>query len=454
MREDLWRFTGLSVVAGLTGLMLDQVTLCLWIATLGYALWQHRKLRRLFAWLQRRKAFDAPEARGAIGAICREIDFMRERHKKRKKKLSGFLKQFQDATTALPDAAVVLGPDGEIQWVNAAAADYLGIRWPQDLRQRLANLVRHPAISKVLKKKNRKASTVEIPSPVKRDAYLSITVVPMGKDQRLVVARDVTRLHRLIQIRSDFVANVSHELRTPVTVIKGYLEALNADREGCPERWVPVLEELDAQADRMGKVIDELLLLSKLEQEDRVAQPEVVLVSDILGSIYKEARALSGDARHLYYLEIDQDLWIMGSHGELYSAFSNLVVNAVRYTPAGGVIRIRWYRDGTGAHMEVKDTGIGIPEPHITRLTERFYRVDPSRSRESGGTGLGLAIVKHVLKRHNAKLHIDSTVGKGSTFRCDFPLDLIVAAEVDVELDHPPGLSGHHDPDKSSSSTS
>ena len=436
MRRDLWRLGSVILLGGLLGLILDQAPLTLAFSLLGYALWQHRNLYGLLWWIRDRKKFEAPETPGVYEEIGREIDLLRARHKKRKKKLADYLHQFRQATSALPDATVVLGPQGEIQWANEAAGDYLGIHWPQDSRQRLTNLVRHPELPKFLRNyPDHIGQTLEIPSPTKPGFHLSITIAPLGEDQHLFVARDVTRLHRLNQIRSDFVANVSHELRTPVTVISGYLETLSGDEERCPKEWRPILDQMQSQTNRMRSVIEELLLLSRLEQNDKIAKPEVVAVPEMISGLYKDAQALNEQERHFFYLEVDPTLLLMGSQGELYSAFSNLVVNAVRYTPAGGVIRIRWYKNTGGAHLEVSDTGIGIPEEHIPRITERFYRVDPSRSRESGGTGLGLAIVKHVLIRHKAKLHIESVVGQGSTFRCDFPPELIVASDADVQMD-------------------
>jgi two-component system, OmpR family, phosphate regulon sensor histidine kinase PhoR len=431
--QDISRFAGLYLAAGAVGLIVGQISLLLWIATLLYVIWQHRNLHRLLRWLQHRKQFEPPEVPGIYEALCREIDFWRERHKKRKKKLADYIKQFQEAAAALPDATVVTGSLGDIQWANAAAAEYLGIYWPQDAQQRITNLVRHPELPKFLGKREAGESTIEIPSPVKQGAYLSLRVVAMGKDQRLFVARDVTRLHRLNEIRKDFVTNVSHELRTPVTVLSGYLETLNTDRDCAPEAWHPVIDHMLSQTTRMKYVIEDLLLLSRLEQEDSVPKPSVVSVAEMLNSIYQEAQALDGKRRHMFSLELDPDLLIIGSPTELYSAFSNLVVNAVHYTPENGVIWIRWYRDAQGAHMEVTDMGIGIPAHHIPRITERFYRVDQSRSRESGGTGLGLAIVKHILIRHKARLHIESTVGKGSTFRCDFPAELVATSAQEAQ---------------------
>lgn len=432
-RPDAVRLALAAGAAVALGAVAGHVREALLLTLAGYVVWQHRQLARLLEWMRHRKETDPPDVPGVYEELCSEIERLRDRHKKRKKKLSGYLKQFQQATTALPDAVIVLGEQGEIGWANTAAARYLDVRWPQDAGQRITNLVRNPAVRPLLEgaasvtagpadgQRTRAEAAVEIPSPVDPDVQLSVQVVPYGNKQRLFVARDVTRLHRLNQIRSDFVANVSHELRTPLTVFSGYLETLEGDAAHCPPAWRPMLAQMRMHAGRMQSVINELLLLSRLEQEDRVPQPEPVPVPELLTAIHAEARALSGERNHLFTLEVDAGLWLRGSPTELHSAFANLVVNAVQYTPARGVIRIRWWEDGDGAHLAVQDTGIGIPPQHIPRLTERFYRVDKSRSRDSGGTGLGLAIVKHVLLRHGARLSIDSELGKGSTFSCHFP---------------------------------
>ncbi len=438
MHQDLWRFLGLSSAAALAGAVAGYPLLGLWLAAVGYCYWQHRNLMRLARWIRHRRRFEAPDLPGAFEEVCRCIDWVRNREKRRKKRLATNFKQFLQAAAALRDAAVILGPDDEIQWANAASAEHLGVRWSQDARQRITNLVRDPVLYDLFKRnrERRELRSVELPSPVKPDGFLSLDLMPFGEAQTLLMARDITRLHRAGQIRRDFVANVSHELRTPVTVIRGYLETLSEDRARCPETWVPVIAQLQGQTERMQRIIEDLLYLSKLEQDDRIARPEPVPVAEILSQIYREAQTVEGEVRHLYALEIDATLCILGAESELYSAFSNLVVNAVRYTGEGGVIRIRWYRDAEGAHMAVSDTGIGIPAPHIPRLCERFYRVDQGRSRESGGTGLGLAIVKHVLKRHRAQLHIESTPGQGSLFRCDFPPESIVIQDRTLDRSH------------------
>jgi two-component system phosphate regulon sensor histidine kinase PhoR len=423
--KDIWRLCLLLAVAVVAGAMLDRALEAAVIALGIYCAWLHRNLHGLLAWLRDSKGHVLPEPPGVFEEIAVEIDYLRERHKKRKKKLANYLKQFQQATRALPDATVVLDEDGAVQWANAAAAKHLGIRWPEDVSQRITNLVRIPKVRDFVRE-HPDTQTIEIPSPTNPQRFLSILLAPYGKNQWLFVARDVTQLHRANQMRSDFVANVSHELRTPITVFKGYLESLLDQHKLCPPGWTPALEQMSAHADRMQTLIEELLLLSRLEREDHVPNPEPVQLSELLSDILKQARMLSGSRDHLFSLEADPHLCVLGSRNEIYSAVSNIVFNAVHYTPPRGIIQIRWYGDAVGAHLEVQDNGIGIGEEHLDRLTERFYRVEQSRSRAEGGTGLGLAIVKHVLMRHDAELHVQSVPGEGSTFSCDFPPHAVV----------------------------
>lgn len=230
-------------------------------------------------------------------------------------------------------------------------------------------------------------------------------------------------IHHLEQVRSDFVANVSHELRTPLTVIRGYLEALIHNKHPDVEMLAKIYMQMYQQSLRMADIIEDLLLLAHLEGEDHpVDEKKDIPVADILQALCMDARNISGDKKHKIILHADEKLHLTGSESELRSLFSNLIVNAVKYTPAGGHIMVDWYRDENArAIFSVSDTGIGIAREHIPRITERFYRVDKARSRERGGTGLGLAIVKHVLLRHEARLKIESEVGKGSKFTCEFP---------------------------------
>ena len=427
MKEDIWRFTVVIIFSLFVGLVSQHVAICLLSGIFLFLIWHYRILRQLHLWLQRRSGSNPPELPGIIDEICREIDFLRERHKQRKDKLAGFLRRFQDATAALPDAVIILGDYGVIEWANEKAAEYLGVRWPQDGRQRIANLIRHPELSAFLNKsgrykdKDNAGRGLQIESPTNADQVLEFRIAPYGENQKLLVARDITSIQRTNQMRKDFIANASHELRTPLTVISGYLEGLDDEREPFPEAVKSQIKQMRKQAERMQRLIDDLLTLSVLETTPENMEGDSVPVPELLMSIYQEAEGLSGIMDHIFYLETDPTLWLRGNQRELYSAFSNLVFNAVQHTPAHGVIRLRWYADNDGAHFSVSDNGPGIAAEHISRITERFYRVDKGRSRDKGGTGLGLAIVKHVLARHGAHLHIESQVGKGSTFRCDFP---------------------------------
>jgi two-component system phosphate regulon sensor histidine kinase PhoR len=258
---------------------------------------------------------------------------------------------------------------------------------------------------------------------------LNVRLIPYSDELWLLVARDVSKLMRLEQVRRDFVANVSHELRTPLTVVHGYLDLL--DPADNPE-WAPMLAEMQRQSQRMTQLVEDLLTLSRLEAQDRLPD-ESVAMAPMLATLKREAEALS-QQRHRVVLEDEANLDLWGSTKELHSAFSNLVSNAVRYTPADGTITIRFARDGEGAALSVRDTGFGIPAAHLPRITERFYRVSTSRSRESGGTGLGLSIVKHVLSLHQARLGIVSEVGRGSTFSCHFGADRVHPRDSDLLL--------------------
>jgi two-component system, OmpR family, phosphate regulon sensor histidine kinase PhoR len=429
LAADLRRLLLWAAAALALGLLIGRPVELLLLAAVAHVLWLHRQLGRLSAWIRERKQHHAPELPGVFENICREIDFFRDRHKRRRRKLTGYLKQFQAATAALPDATVVLDARGTIQWANAAASQFLGVRWPEDEGQRITNLLRQPELAEALAANispGTQGQVFEFASPRVEHVQLSMRIVPYGENRRLFVARDVTRLHQLNQVRSDFVANVSHELRTPLTVLMGYIEALITTADQAPPGWGNALDQMHKSSLRMSAMVEDLLLLSRLEDGNSEGAPEVVAVPDLLAQIFRDAQALSGEDRHLISLEVDHSLRLMGRAQELHSAFSNLVVNAVRYTSPRGLIRIAWYADEAGAHLRVTDTGIGIPADHIPRITERFYRVDRSRARSRGGTGLGLAIVKHVLNRHAATLHIESALGQGSTFRCDFPPEALV----------------------------
>jgi two-component system phosphate regulon sensor histidine kinase PhoR len=424
----LGRTLGLLLLAGLLGWFVGRVTLALLIAALACLGWHLFHLYRLERWLHTDTPAGWPDASplktSAIWKpLYRTVFRLRQRSRKRKRKLGRFLEQFQAAAFALPDAAVVLKEDDTVAWCNEAARRLLGLRPPQDFGLRITTLVRHPAFVGFLTRRHYEDG-VEFPAPLNEALSLSVRVVPYGKKRRLLLAADVSRLHRLESMRRDFVANVSHELRTPLTVINGYLETLLDSDD--TERWELPLRRMQQQAGRMLHIIESLLMLSRLETQGETTPPQTVKTPALLEAIVEDAIALSGERGHRIHVEVDNQLWISGWERELRSAFSNLVFNAVRHTPDGSQITVRWYADTRGAHLEVEDNGEGIPAHHLPRITERFYRVDRGRQREKGGTGLGLAIVKHVMHHHGGQLNIISLVGVGSLFACDFPLAQIV----------------------------
>ncbi|PWK92779.1 phosphate regulon sensor histidine kinase PhoR [Fulvimonas soli] len=337
-----------------------------------------------------------------------------DRFMTRSRRLASSLRDLRSAAGSLPDAVVLMDDDQRVRWFNHAAERLLGLRRPQDRGVRLHERLLGTALAAWLQDGAREPLN-DIPAPGRPDGHLNATLLAFGRGQRLLIARDISDLARLEQVRRDFVANVSHELRTPLTVIHGYLELL--DPEDVPE-LAPVLGEMRTQSKRMGQIVEDLLTLSRLETQERITE-ERVPMAPLLATLRKEAEALS-QGRHRISVESTAAADLLGSPKELHSALSNLVSNAVRYTPTGGEISIRWRREPGGAVYSVADTGYGIPAAHLARLTERFYRVSSSRSRESGGTGLGLSIVKHVLNLHQARLTIDSAPGRGSTFACHF----------------------------------
>lgn len=387
---------------------------------LVYLSWHFVQLIRFLRWLDGPKGRSAPVRVGIWLFAIDAVSGLKERGRKRKRKLSRMLSGFQESTDALPDATVVLDDEGRIEWWNGVAARVLGVDKKRDNGRRIDDLVTDPVFLEYLARGDYERP-LQIPAPVDASASLEVRIVPYGKGKKLLQARDITRLHQLETVRRDFVANVSHEMRTPLTVVHGYLETMEDSRDERLSGWAGIISQMHQQTTRMQRIVEELLLLSRLEtQEEREGQ-EVVDVPLLLQDLREEARKLSGDAGHRITLEVDDGLSLFGSPSELDSAFSNLIFNAVRYTPAGGAIRIGWNQGDGGPRFTVADTGIGIAAEHLPRLTERFYRVDVGRSRKSGGTGLGLAIVKHVMTRHEGRLEIESEPGKGSLFSCCFP---------------------------------
>jgi two-component system, OmpR family, phosphate regulon sensor histidine kinase PhoR len=417
----LWRRLALIFLgAALLGWLADRLVLALLLASLGCLAWQLWQLYRLDRWLRGDWDASPPQVGRVWDGVAAHVARLRRQNRKRKRKLSKLLEQFQQATAALPDAAVVLGEDNRVLWCNGAAQHLCGLSPTRDVGRPITNLLRYPGFVAFLTQR-RPGDSVEFPSPVDDALLLSARIVPYGKKQRLLLATDVSRIRRLEQMRRDFVANVSHELRTPLTVISGYLETLLDSDSPVLETWRQPLHRMQEQSRRMLHIIEDLLLLARLEARKEPSPRQPVNVPALLADIADDALALSGEQGHQIGVTADAELWILGCEKDLRSAFANLVFNAVRYTPAGGRIAIRWFADDGGIHLAVEDNGEGIAPHHISRLTERFYRVNRDRSRGSGGTGLGLSIVKHVLNHHGGQLRIASELGVGSVFACDFP---------------------------------
>ena len=356
---------------------------------------------------------------GIFGRLYRHEKDLRAQIERRSHRIDMLLAAIQ----ALNDGVVLLNDRMHIVFCNATAEALLGLQARTDIGQSVANLVRQPEFVAFLLAGDF-ARPLTIRSERNPGCVLSIHLIPYAENRTLMQIKDVTQTERLDRMRRDFVANVSHELRTPLTVLSGFLETLREIDLG-PEEQQRYLALMSEQSGRMLTIVQDLLTLSAIES---APPPEdaVLDMAKIIDKLRRDAESLSGGRHHLV-VEADDPNDLLGSESELTSAFSNLVSNAIRYTPVSGRITIRWETNAHGGVFSVQDTGIGVDAQHIPRLTERFYRVDRGRSREAGGTGLGLAIVKHALNRHQAQLEITSTPGIGSCFSARFPASRIAS---------------------------
>ena len=436
IKSEISQLLGMLLISGAIGFVIDRFQLVLFGGLLIYAIKHAYLLIKLLNQIIQRKSIGDPYPVGVWGQIYQEIDRQRNRSRKRKRTLNRYMNRFRKVASAIPDAYVLLDKSARIEWANQAARHLLGVTWPRDDGVPLIQLVNYPDLAQHLETADYD-HPLEVPSPVNKAVILSLRITPFGskKNQRLVVARNITDLYHLNQARRDFVSNVSHELRTPLTVITGFLENLS-ENQPLPFQQRP-FELMLEQASRMNTIINDLLLLSKLEMGEQPSNQTPVMVPGLIKRIISQAGLLAAQkGEHRIEHELDEDLRLVGNESELQSAFSNLILNAVIHTPPNTSIRVRWHKDEDKALFSVTDSGPGIPERHIPRLTERFYRVDKGRSRQSGGTGLGLAIVKHVLTRHDAELVIVSKEGSGSQFSCVFPKERIMSEDPDqVSLD-------------------
>ncbi len=410
---------GATLLAGaLVGWMLGNILAGIALVLAGMLAWQLLNLYWLDYWLKDRSGRDPPDSSGLWGDVVARVVRLHRRKRFHKQRLLDVFRELRHSTAAMPDGVVILNSQWEILWFNRMAGKLLGLRRKVDLGLRIINLVRDPALVQYLD-----GGDFHEPLVVARGTeprvHLSLQVVPYSGTQRLMLVRDVSHQVALESMRQDFVANASHELRSPLTVVTGYLETLLQDDDIDPGLRGP-LSEMQRQTQRMNGIVNDLLDLSRLDALAGEAAGEAVDVVATCAMLCKDV--LARPVHPSVSSQIATDARLLGDETELLSAFSNLVDNAAKYTPASGSIRIIWRLDENGhARFEVQDTGPGIAPEHLPRLTERFYRVDPGRSRAAGGAGLGLAIVKHVLQHHGAVLEVKSEPGVGSTFACVFP---------------------------------
>jgi two-component system phosphate regulon sensor histidine kinase PhoR len=425
-----YRFSGQRLVTKLVVIIAGS-------AAIGYALelfwpvlvltlaviltWHYLHLFRLIKWLWKKKLLTPPTGKGVWSHVYDGIYRKLRQYRQKQKELNGIIRRFLDGAEALPDAAVVLSLDYAIRWSNKKAARLLGVHWPGDAMQRIDNLLRSPEFSDYLTLADfQRPFTLD--SPVNEQIKLELRFMAYGDEQLLMLARDVSQLNRLQEIRRDFVANVSHELKTPLTVVRGYMEMVQTSDFSQDPQWQHAFASIEGQVTRMDRLVEQLLVLSRVEIDGEQQGKVLINMQALISQLIDEAAWLNQEKQHKIIADIDESLGLWGIESEIKSACSNLLMNAIAYTQAQGEISIRWQRSAGQVCFSVKDNGPGIKAEHINRLTERFYRVDKSRSRNTGGSGLGLAIVKHVLQHHNGSLQINSRWRQGSEFSLQFPL--------------------------------
>ncbi len=386
-------------------------------------------------WLWKDRSLTPPSGSGSWEPLFNGMYRLQQRNRRRRKELTTLIRRFRNGAESLPDAVVVFRSEGNIVWCNKLAQQLLGLRWPDDAGQPISNLLRSPDFVRYLSRQSFD-TPLEITSPMNYDRTLELRIMRYTEGEYLMAVRDVSQLKQLEGMRRNFFANVSHELRTPMTVLQGYLEMSSDPDMLVGPMWDRAHGVMTEQLARMNALVEQLLTLSKIEAAPTIELEDEVDVPAMLDILEKEAVSLSGDKNQQISFDVDHSLKVLGDDDQLRSAISNLVYNAVKHTPADADISVRWYRVANGARLEVTDSGEGIAAQHIHRLTERFYRVDKARSRETGGSGLGLAIVKHALSHHDSHLEIESELEKGSTFSFTLPSRLVADKTNPTELTH------------------
>lgn len=412
----------LLMISFAVGLVIDALAWTLVLSLSGYVIWNLRQLFRLYDWLKKDQLTDPPDSYGLWGTTFDHIYQLQRRQLKYRARLKRVIKRFRDSTFALKEGFVMLNEHGHIDWWNPAAEKTLGLRAPADSNQLISNLIRHPHFKHYFESGHYE-NALEIPSPVNNNIMLEFQITRFGKQDHLVVVRDITKLKQLDRMRTDFVANVSHELRTPLTVIDGYLETMTDNIDRLDPPWHKPIHQMSEQTRRMSTLVNDLLLLSRIEARGHHSRHSPVDIGALVRTILADLSVMLDDKEQSVDIELSSNKLLFGSKEQLYSLISNLVVNASKYSSQGANIKVVWQNTSEGAQLSVSDNGMGIAPVDIPRLTERFFRVDRGRAQTIKGTGLGLAIVKHVLINLDGTLDIQSKVGAGSRFICHFPED-------------------------------
>jgi len=414
----IYRLLGLLLASAFVGWLFGHVLLVMLATSIFLLVWHYHHLFKLINWLWQSKALSPPQAKGVWGYLYDGLYRQVKQHRNKQKQLNEKIRRFRDGAEALPDAALMLSEELTIEWGNKKAQRLLGVRWPEDFGQRIDNLLRAPEFSDYLSHENFENPCLLV-SPIHSDIQLEIRLMAYGSEHVLLLARDISNLQRLEDMRRDFVANVSHELKTPLTVVRGYVEMIQASQESFDPHWQKAFQTIEGQVSRMDRLVEQLLNLAKVENN---SDDEKLLVNmaQLIHTLVDEVTWLNQEKQHKISLDISTEVCVLGFETELKSACANLLSNAIAYTPPNGNIEVSWRLMGNKAIFSVKDNGDGIKPEHVNRLTERFYRIDRSRSRDTGGSGLGLAIVKHVLHHHQAELVINSHWGQGSEFSIYF----------------------------------
>ncbi|MEJ2042461.1 MAG: phosphate regulon sensor histidine kinase PhoR [Reinekea sp.] len=404
--------------------------LVLALGSTGYLCWILYQQHKLIHWLISGARATPPEAIGLWGVIFDHLYRMQREHRRQIRNYRDIVQRIRTSTEALNDGIIMLDLSGNIQWWNSAAQDLLRLR-NEDMGQLLTNLVRDPAFIQFYNKSHH-GDPITLDNPAHNNQFLQVAMTIFGKGERLLLLRDVTRLKQLEQMRQDFVANASHELKTPLTVLQGHLENILTFSDDLAAPMEKALNSMNNQTKRMANLVNDLLMLTRLDSTTKIAEGRPIDMPIFLQQIAEDARSLSSDKQQNVVVNCLTDAQLRGKPGDIRSAINNLVFNAVHYSPKKSTITITWQLAHSGAVLSVEDEGIGIDQHHIPRLTERFYRVDAGRSSDVGGTGLGLAIVKHTLHLHNARLDIRSEKNKGSIFSCVFPADRVIDVRTSV----------------------